>query len=212
MGELISLKEELVSPLVEGLTTTGVWTSLEVLGLPEVEAIVAHARQAFSGARFRRAQVGKGAEQRLADSVRRDQILWIEDWSDPVFAPYARFLNDLKNICRQELYLPIKRWEGHLAHYEAGAFYERHRDRHQSRTAQSRTAESHRWISVLLYLNDVPEDSGGALTLYHQDGSVLTKIQPRKGLVVVFQSETEHEVHITQTARWSLTAWLRDDE
>lgn len=151
--------------------------------------------------RFCQARIGKGIGKRLRKEIRKDQIYWVEHWGRPPFLLYQEILESLILILRRELFLPIKRFEGHLAYYAPGGHYLPHVDRHQ--------VEPHRLITAVLYLNQVHK--GGELLLYNEKKEVLTRIQPNLSRFVVFRSDFLHEVRPTREDRFSLTSWLRDD-
>jgi SM-20-related protein len=178
----------------------GFWISDDFVPLELTETLLRHALRKFNEDGFSRAHVGKGIYKKQVQEVRKDQIYWIEDWYSPPFSPYGDLLNELRLFCRRELFLPLKRFEGHLAHYEPGAFYIRHVDRHQ--------VQAHRLLSTVLYLNDVKE--GGELVLFKGD-KVLETLKPQKGRFIIFDSSLPHEVLVTHQSRWTLTSWLRDD-
>lgn len=150
---------------------------------------------------FRPARIGQGAMKQEKQQLRNDHIRWIENWqADDLKATHAQ-LEDLHTQLRQFLFLPIKRFESHLAYYEPGSFYVRHRDRHRYHPS--------RLITAVLYLNTLSPEDGGELCLYTEEGEV--RITPQEGQLCLFLSETEHEVLPTQAPRWTLTTWFRDD-
>ena len=63
---------------------------------------------------------------------------------------------------------------------------------------------------MLLYLNSnwKPED-GGELMLYRDELSPM-KIEPLGGRLLVFESEMEHEVLMSNADRYSITGWLKN--
>lgn len=162
-------------------------------------ALLSFAQKRLEMNRFRRARIGKGLGKKLNREVRKDQIYWVEEWNVQPFVPYHEVLSHLTAALRRELFLPIKRFEGHLAYYAPGGHYLPHVDRHQ--------VEPHRLISTVLYLNDVNE--GGELLLYTDKREV--RIQPKLSKLIVFRSDLLHEVLPTQEDRFSLTSWFRDD-
>jgi SM-20-related protein len=158
-----------------------------------------HAQSLIKQSHFQQAKVGRGLAKNLQQEIRGDQIFWIDDWSLSPFSRYGEILEQLRLTLRKELFLPIKRFEGHLALYQQGAFYLPHIDRHQN--------QPHRLISTVLYLNDVKV--GGELVIQTRSGVV--EVRPHRGTLVVFESDLTHEVRPTDSPRLSLTSWLRDD-
>lgn len=178
------------------------WTHDGVVSLSVCELLLKQAQTLAKESRFRKARIGKGIQKKLVMEIRRDEIYWIEDWDSCHFSSYGEILESIKQALRFHLFLPIKRFEGHLAFYRKGAFYLKHIDRH--------SVQPHRLITCVLYLNDVSPEKGGELVLYGPSQE-QTFIHPKKGRLVVFDSEMSHEVKTTQQNRWSLTSWMRED-
>ncbi|MAF92372.1 MAG: 2OG-Fe(II) oxygenase [Bdellovibrionota bacterium] len=150
---------------------------------------------------FKEAAIGKGTLKTKDESIRSDEIRWIDE-KDLSFDAVQSFLSPLVKLVRQELFLPVKRFESHFAHYPVGSFYKRHRDRHKNSPS--------RLLTCVVYLSDMDEADGGELVLYPDNGASV-KIQPKAGKLVLFKSELEHEVLLARKDRWSLCSWLRDD-
>lgn len=188
--------------MAEGLSSKGWWLSKELVSDLICESLLSSAKEQAKMNRFKQARIGKGIKKRLVKDIRKDEIFWVEDWDGSAFKGYKEILDALIECLRRELFLPIKRFEGHLAHYRPNGFYIKHVDRH--------SVQPHRLMTCVLYLNDVPPGQGGELVLYKGD-DILTVIQPQKGQLVLFDSATPHEVKSTAISRWSLTCWMRDD-
>lgn len=195
---------------VEEIVLDGLaWPGFAVVerAFPEdyLDALAGEAREAWTGGEYRRAGVGRGADQ--VPEVRSDQILWLDPAAPtPLQARYLRELDRLRGAIRRELFLPVEEVEAHLAVYPPGAFYRRHLDRFQRMP--------HRLVSCLLYLNrGWRVEDGGQLRLYHSgaDGAETSlDVLPEHGTFVCFLSERiEHEVFPTARPRASLAAWLR---
>lgn len=188
--------------MAEALSEKGWWLSPDLVSDSLCDSLLQAAKEQARRDRFKQAGIGKGVRKRVVKNIRKDEIFWIEDWSVSAFEGYKGVLDFLLESLKRELFLPIKRFEGHLAHYRAGGFYLRHEDRH--------SVQPHRLITCVLYLNDVQEGHGGELILYNGE-EILTVIQPRRKHLVLFDSSIPHEVKATKVPRWSLTCWMRDD-
>ncbi len=157
-------------------------------------------RADFQASRSRMKAAGVGKSRALADSIRRDEIVWL----DPLYPTQSTLLQELDKL-REELnralFLGLRSFEGHYAHYPAGGFYRRHLDRF--RMDDSRT------VSLVLYLNSQWQEShGGKLRLYTKDNHI--DVAPKDGTLVLFLSgEIEHEVLESFATRMSLTGWFK---
>ncbi|RQW65191.1 2OG-Fe(II) oxygenase [Vibrio viridaestus] len=149
------------------------------------------------------AGIGRDDQHTLAESVRRDEIKWIQrDMGLPV-AHYLSQMEDMRQQVNRALYLGLFEYEAHFAHYAAGDFYKKHLDAFQGM--------SNRRLTTVMYLNDewVAEDAG-ILKVYNQDDSELMDIEPKGGRLVVFLSEKfPHEVLPSRKDRYSIAGWFR---
>lgn len=156
-----------------------------------------------SFSRFTPAKIGAGVGKVRSEEIRRDKTLWIEE-AEMAQAPQVdQVFRELLAMARENLYLPVKRYECHFSFYSNDDFYLKHKDRHQG--------SKNRLLTVLFYLNSLEVDKGGRLSLYLNSEETID-IQPQKGNLVVFDSEIEHEVHVCHADRWAISGWLRDDE
>lgn len=175
----------------------------------DVGLLARQCRRLWRKDRLRRAGIGVGESWQLRGDIRQDQVKWLEEGrATPAQARYLRVVDSLRLAFNRMFYLGLFEFEGHLAMYPPGAFYERHLDRFRG--------VSHRKVSVILYLNEgwSPEE-GGALRLYlGEDGDGPARdIPPVFGRMVVFWSERFfHEVLPAGRERMSLTGWLRTRE
>ena len=153
------------------------------------------------------ARIGSGPSRHLNPSVRSDHIRWLgpEDDAPPLLA-WRGALEELRLAINARLWLGLFDWEGHLAVYQPGCFYRRHRDVF--------VHQRERQVSTVLYLNTAwaPGD-GGELRIFtpsEDGGEVWTDVPPLGGTLVTFLSEqVDHEVLLSHTDRFSLTGWFR---
>ncbi|MFT6396670.1 MAG: SM-20-related protein [Bradymonadia bacterium] len=162
-------------------------------------------REVESGV-LRAACIGAGANKRYAPEIRSDHIRWLDPAAPtPAEAELHSRLDRLRSEINRRAQLGLFDWEGHVASYPPGAFYQRHLD--VFRHARERVA------STVLYLNPnwQPGD-GGELRIY-LDGKSLERfvdIPPLGGTLVTFLSEeVYHAVQPAQVERSSVTGWFR---
>jgi SM-20-related protein len=154
---------------------------------------------------FHRASVGRGADKRIVDEQRRDEICW---WEESKLSMAQQIvwnrLELLKKTLNRDLFLGLRSFEGHYAVYPKGAFYRKHVDQFQGDAA--------RVLSLVLYLNERwSADDGGQLRIYRDGGeAVLLDVEPEPGRLVCFLSHrTVHEVLPTRRERYSFCGWFR---
>jgi SM-20-related protein len=152
------------------------------------------------------AQIGKGHQKHEAQTIRSDRIHWLEPGDpDPAVAAWFDEVRSWIRAVNQGLYLSINAFECHFAVYEAGAFYQKHRDRFQN--------DNGRRLSLVFFLNkDWQSHDGGELVIYHPEDEerILESIAPTFGTLVLFDSQRfPHEVRAPKRQRLSLTGWLK---
>ncbi len=147
------------------------------------------------------AKIGRGVGKQLNTLVRTDHNIWCEEASGD-FSPIHKVFNALLTMCREELFLPIKRYEAQLAVYGPGSFYRKHKDKH--------LGSPHRLLTMVFYFNDWQPEHRGELCIY-KNNQKLVQVQPRANHLVIFKSELEHEVLEAKLERRSISGWLRDD-
>ena len=194
--------------IVEELAESGRSVQRGFLASAEVRALHEEASELWRTGTFRPAGVGAGAEFGVRAEIRSDRILWLEE---PHTAAQQRYLDELERLrlaINRALYLGLFAFEGHLAVYPPGSFYQKHLDRFQT--------AGHRVVSCILYLNDdwKPED-GGQLRLYAgpEKDAETQDVLPEGGNFVIFLSgSVPHEVLPATRERVSLTGWFRTRE
>ncbi|MBV8657881.1 MAG: 2OG-Fe(II) oxygenase [Burkholderiales bacterium] len=194
--------------LVDALAETGIVVIDHFLSPDECARLRTRAQHLREAGAFQRAAIGRAQSRTVADDVRRDEVLWLNEHdslSDE--APYWFRVNALMRAMNQALFLGLRYGEFHYAHYPEGGFYRRHLDRFRDDDARA--------ISCVCYLNaDWQAGDGGELRVW-ADAEGLGEMQdvaPQAGRLVLFRSEQFlHEVLPTRVERWSITGWMRRD-
>jgi SM-20-related protein len=153
--------------------------------------------------KFAEASIGRQQSQQLNDSVRRDEIVWINGES-PAGIKWLQWTQDLQSYLNRRLFLGLFSFESHFAHYAKGNFYKRHLD--------SFKGEANRVLSLVLYLNpDWVSEDGGELIIYQDSEDQRgVCVNPEYATLTVFLSEEfEHEVKPTHNDRNSVAGWFR---
>lgn len=144
-----------------------------------------------------------GQDKQRQSSIRRDNILWLDD-SHTEFSPYLDWMAQTKHMLSRQLMLALSDFECQLARYQAGDFYQKHKDAFRN--------DDSRVITSVLYLNpNWQDDDGGELVLYDEYGKeVLLKLAPTMGSHIFFMSARfPHEVLPAKRNRYSLTTWIK---
>lgn len=156
---------------------------------------------------MRRAGIGRGDGLVKDRSVRRDQIAWLEGFTEPQAALF-RFFDELMSGLNRHLFLGLKRYEAHYATFQEGDFYKRHLDSFRGRAS--------RVVSLVLYLNDNWHlEDGGELRVFSPDDEERATglVRPEAGRAALFLSEqVPHEVLPANRMRFSIACWFRQDE
>lgn len=156
---------------------------------------------------FKKAGIGTSNQFQIDNSIRGDEIKWLDE--DNLSAANQVYINQIEAMMRyfnRTLFLSLKDFECHFAHYPAGAYYKRHLDLLQ--------LSDHRKLSFVLYLNpNWKQGDGGELLLYLNENGIekTITVDPMLGRLVVFRSEVlEHEVALAHKPRYSITGWMLD--
>jgi len=155
---------------------------------------------------FKKAGVGRADAFQVNNSIRTDQIYWLdnENTLNESISAYLSWMETLRLQFNENLFLGLFDYECHYAFYPHGAFYQKHVDAFQGKSSRK--------LSTVLYLNpDWTHGDGGELILYDENSDdVIKTVEPTFGKMVIFLSEVfPHEVLISQKERFSLTGWFR---
>ncbi|HVJ65731.1 MAG TPA: 2OG-Fe(II) oxygenase [Bdellovibrionota bacterium] len=194
--------------IMQDLCERGYSITPQALHPASIDQLKLFARSAHEAGHFKPASIGREGSLQLATKIRGDLSLWVDNWKQiPALEEFHLLVTKIMESARRELYLSVKRFEGHFAVYPPGAGYRAHLDQHNT--------SHHRQISLVLYLSDLGEDEGGELKIHntlHESNTNIT-VRPTSGTLVAFLSgKIVHEVLPTTAERWSLTGWIRDDE
>ncbi|MFP9113521.1 2OG-Fe(II) oxygenase [Flavobacterium sp. RHBU_3] len=173
----------------------------------EVFALRADLLSKYEEDSFKKSAIGHNADEHIADAVRGDFILWLDETSAGVERIFLDKIADFAEYLNRTCYMGIRQKEFHYALYPEGTFYKRHLDNFHNSNSRK--------LSLICYLNteNWNEELGGQLAIYipKPDGSEETiSINPVQGRVVVFESQLlEHEVMPVRQPRLSITGWLK---
>lgn len=162
-----------------------------------------HELETWAAPRLRPAGVGRGEEFQRNQSIRRDQIHWLEP-ETPAVSEFLSWMDQLRLGLNQRLFLGLFDYESHFAVYQPGDFYQKHLDAFKGARGRK--------LSTVFYLNsEWIELDAGELVLYDEAGEqVLERVAPKNGRLVVFLSEEfPHEVLPAQKTRYSIAGWFR---
>lgn len=154
-------------------------------------------------ARFKAAQVGRGAAKQHIHSIRGDVIDWL-DTTDSADQAYLAWMEELRVGLNAALYLGLFDYECHYAIYGAGDGYAKHSD--------VLNGKRNRILTTVLYLNeDWQRSDGGELILFEPTGdAVIATVNPTFGKMIIFLSDAfPHEVLVSHSTRRSIAGWFR---
>lgn len=151
---------------------------------------------------FQPAGIGRKQQHSVELEIRNDRIVWL-DGKNEVETQWLDWIEQLRVSINQHLYLGLFSFESHLACYQPGQYYRRHRDAFRGNT--------NRVLSIVVYLNEEwRSQDGGELVIYQDDNDqVGTKVAPQFATVAVFLSERfPHEVLPAKRPRLSIAGWF----
>lgn len=148
---------------------------------------------------LRAAGVGRQHQHQLDQQVRRDHTCWLST-EHQIQQQYLHYMAQLQLDMNRRFFLGLIDFEAHYARYLPGDFYQKHLDAFVGR--------SNRVLSTVCYLNTPTQ--GGELLLYDDQDQILTRVQPKAGTLVVFEScRFPHEVLAAADPRYSIAGWFR---
>lgn len=149
---------------------------------------------------FQQAKIALGG---LNQQIRSDKTRWLtlEDYAG---RPYLELLDQLGQQLNRSLYTGIRRVEAHYATYNAGDYYQAHRDNPAHSQARA--------ISSVFYLNTDWQAAWQGQLRLQDNFANWHDILPLPNRLVLFQSDLLHEVCAATTTRRSIAGWLRRDD
>lgn len=193
---------ELFEQIAEEIYQQGYSVLSHALPEPLCQALAAEVR-ALPKDRFSRAGIGRQDDHIKEKTIRRDEICWIDNNTEPG-REWLAWAGELQQAINRRLFLGLFSFESHYAHYRGGDFYKVHRDAFRG--------QQNRVLTVVAYLNPGwRAEDGGELLVYPDEGhEPLLKVLPESGTLVVFLSEEfPHEVLPAQVDRYSIAGWYR---
>lgn len=199
----VFLEQSLQQTLIQSLQQQSWWVGKNCFDEQLIVQLAQETKQLFEAQKMSAAGIGRGQQFQQNPEIRQDLIHWLEGKSEPQ-RNYLGFMESIRQLLNQELFLGLFELEAHYAIYPQGAFYKKHRD--------SFHGAANRIVSVVTYLNpDWPEHGGGELFIYAPNGDeIIQTVRPEAGTLVIFLSEEiPHEVAISHYPRSSIAGWFR---
>ncbi len=189
-----------LSPKLDQLASQK-WTALTIdLNFCKKLANKAHKRLKLD--QFKLA--GLAGPQKVLTQIRNDRILWLDEELLEFSIEEKElfnFLEQLQKELKAYFRLSLTHFECHYAFYEKDHFYQRHVDTTQ--------IENKRIYSFVLYLNENWQASDQGHLIAYQNEQKLLMFPPQIGQLILFRSDLEHEVEITNRDRLSVAGWFR---
>ena len=192
----------LFEEIAQNLSAKGCSVHAKALNDDLLRALSGHLMD-MPSSKFKQAGIGRDEDHTLKDTVRGDEICWINDESKAETA-WLSWAESLQQYLNRRLFLGLFSFESHFAHYAPGDFYKKHQD--------AFNGEANRVLSIVLYLNEQwNEEDGGELLIYSDEAeSPVIKVIPGYGTLVIFLSEEfPHEVLPATRDRYSIAGWFR---
>lgn len=207
---MLSLNDIQLDAIADALVTHGYLIVDDFIHPSLAESLVMQF-ELLQGDAFKPAGIGRQTDFQRQETIRSDNIRWIENTSDAE-KKFLTVMECLRVGINQRLFMGLFDYESHFAHYPVGAFYKKHLDAFRSHVKEG---QSNRVLSTVLYLNNhwLPE-YGGELLIYAENGDkVIERVVPVMGRLVIFLSEKfPHEVLPASRERKSIAGWFRVNE
>jgi len=194
--------DALFEKIADSIVTKGYAVLPEALPDKVAGALVEHLQDMPVG-QFKQAGIGRDQGLVLNETVRTDEVSWINADSAAGCA-WLGWASELQAFLNRRLFLGLFSFESHFAHYAPGDFYKMHLDAFKG--------ESNRVLSLVVYLNPdwQPEDGGELVIQLSESQQDTVKVTPAFATVVVFLSEEfPHEVLPASRDRYSIAGWFR---
>jgi SM-20-related protein len=191
------------APIVDAIAANGLAVLRHAVADPLVEGLRDAARARDAAGEFRAAGVGRAAARVERPQIRGDRIRWLDaEGARPAESALFAWLERLRLVVNEALFLGLLEFEGHYAIYPPGAGYARHVDRFRDDDA--------RVLTLILYLNEAwAPAQGGALRIVQDDGATRD-VLPEGGTLVAFLADRfPHEVLPATRERLAFAGWYR---
>ncbi|MBC7457567.1 MAG: 2OG-Fe(II) oxygenase [Bdellovibrionaceae bacterium] len=178
------------------------WVFLQI---PEIWQDLLSQAQALQGKnQFKPAEIKTSLSTDQSQLIRNDLIHWVkDDTSIDAEKLFNQQINYMMYQIKDYFRVGLDHFEAHYALYPPNHFYQRHSDQKKE--------NNKRQFSFVYYLNPKwKAEYGGELVGYHGDTSEREfGVFPNGGTLALFKSDIEHEVCISNSARFSITGWMR---
>lgn len=175
------------------------------LQIPELwPGLLKQAQTLLSDHQFTPAEIKNSLSADQSQLIRNDLIHWVkDDTSIPAEKTFNQQINRMMYQIKDYFRIGLNHFEAHYAVYPQGHFYQRHSDQKKE--------NNKRQFSFVYYLNQQwKPEYGGELVGYQGDSPErLFGVFPYGGTLALFKSDIEHEVCISNSARFSITGWMR---
>lgn len=178
------------------------WVFLQV---PELwRSLLMQAQTLRGNNQFKPAEIKTSLAPDQSQLIRNDLIHWVKDDTS---VPAEKIFNEQINLMMYQIKdyfrIGLRHFEAHYAIYPQGHFYQRHSDQKKE--------NNKRQFSFVYYLNqDWKSEYGGELVGYQGlTDEKMFGVFPYGGTLALFRSDIEHEVCISNSARFSITGWMR---
>lgn len=189
----------------EQLTSKG-WAEVDNWFPIEISKSLQNNFESMSYEQFKTAKIGNSGYEKLRQDIRKSSIAWINNWNEtPDLITLKTYLADFQKQVSRNFFLSLKHFESQYSFYEKGGFYKKHKDQLKLTRA--------RQLTLIIYLSDCTD--GGELVIYNRDNiNEIDKIvRPKQGkMVCFFSKDIFHEVLPTNSKRYAITTWYRDDD
>lgn len=175
------------------------------LQIPELwQGLLKQARTLHGDNQFKPAEIKTSLSADQSQLIRNDLIHWVkEDTLIDAEKVFNEQINLMMYQIKDYFRIGLDHFEAHYALYPQNHFYQRHSDQKKE--------NNKRQFSFVYYLNqEWKPEYGGELIGYHGDTSERRfSVFPYGGTLALFKSDIEHEVCISNSARFSITGWMR---
>jgi SM-20-related protein len=178
------------------------WAFLQI---PELwPSLLQQAKALKDHQQFKPAEIKTSLPLDQSKLIRNDLIYWVKPETHlPTEKIFIEQINFMMYQIKDYFRIGLDHFEAHYALYPQSHFYQRHSDQKKE--------NNKRQFSFVYYLN--PEwkpEYGGELVGYKgASDEIEFSVFPYGGTLALFKSDIEHEVRISNSARFSITGWMR---